>query len=211
MPNRAANAPPRSISATTITGSPVARARPILAMSLSRRLISAGLPAPSQTTTSNLSRRSARQPRTVSCSAGLRSRYESASASATGAPSTMTWLRPLPPGLSSTGFMAASGSTPAAAACIAWARPISPPSWVTAEFSDMFCALKGATLRPWRASQRQIPATITLLPASDVVPATSRPVTVASARPATASRCLAALGRREAAKPRPQSRRRPRP
>src|SRR4051794_374549 len=39
----------------------------------------------------------------------------------------------------------------------------------------MFCALNGATRRPCRASHRQIPAVTTLLPASDVVPATSRP------------------------------------
>lgn len=37
----------------------------------------------------------------------------------------------------------------------------------------MFCALNGATRTPWRASQRQMPAVTTLLPASEVVPATS--------------------------------------
>src|ERR1700727_963979 len=37
----------------------------------------------------------------------------------------------------------------------------------------MFCALNGATRTPCRASQRQIPAVMTDLPASDVVPATS--------------------------------------
>jgi len=41
--------------------------------------------------------------------------------------------------------MSTVGSTPAAPACAAWARPISPPSTVTAAFSAMFCALKGAT------------------------------------------------------------------
>ena len=41
--------------------------------------------------------------------------------------------------------------------------------------SDMFCALKGATLTPCRTSHRQIPAVTTLLPASEVVPATSSP------------------------------------
>ncbi|GGS99019.1 hypothetical protein GCM10010176_048780 [Nonomuraea spiralis] len=45
----------------------------------------------------------------------------------------------------------------------------------------MFWALKGATRTPLRASQRQIPAVTTLLPASDVVPATSiAPVTCAA-------------------------------
>src|SRR5438270_13225388 len=69
--------------------------------------------------------------------------------------------------------MSAVGSMPAAAACMTWARPISAPSAVTKEFSDMFCALNGATLTPCRASQRHSPATSTLLPASDPVPATS--------------------------------------
>src|SRR5579864_9351921 len=68
--------------------------------------------------------------------------------------------------------MSAVGSIPAAAACIAWARPISAPSAVTKEFSDMFCALNGATATPCRASHRHSPATSTLLPASDPVPAT---------------------------------------
>ena len=69
--------------------------------------------------------------------------------------------------------MSAVGSTPAAAACITWARPISAPPGVTKELSDMFCALNGATFRPRRASQRHSPAVITLLPASELVPATS--------------------------------------
>ena len=52
VPYMAANTPPRSMSPTTMTGRPAARARPMLATSVSRRLISAGLPAPSQMTTS---------------------------------------------------------------------------------------------------------------------------------------------------------------
>src|SRR3954464_12114173 len=86
---------------------------------------------------------------------------------------TSTWLRCRPEGLISTGFIAASGSMPHAAACIACALPISAPDAVTVEFSAMFCALKGATDRPWRVSHRQIAAVTTLLPASDAVPATS--------------------------------------
>ena len=70
---------------------------------------------------------------------------------------------------------------------MAWARPISAPSLVTTEFSDMFCALNGATLTPRRASQRQIPAVTALLPASDAVPATSNPFMRPSWRPATRS------------------------
>ena len=69
--------------------------------------------------------------------------------------------------------MSAVGSMPAAAACMACARPISAPSSVTKEFSDMFCALNGATFTPCRASHRHSPATSTLLPASEPVPATS--------------------------------------
>src|SRR5579875_3896129 len=83
------------------------------------------------------------------------------------------------PGLSRIGLNRTLGSRPAARAWIAWARPISPPSTVTAELLDMFCALNGATLTPRRASSRHNPATTTDLPASEVVPATSSaPVTL---------------------------------
>ncbi len=74
VPYIAANTPPRSMSPTTTTGRPAAVARPMLAMSRSRRLISAGEPAPSQTTTSKRARRSARHSRARSSSSGLRSR-----------------------------------------------------------------------------------------------------------------------------------------
>src|SRR5271170_7815391 len=56
---------------------------------------------------------------------------------------------------------------------MACARPISPPSTVTAELLDMFCALNGATRTPRRASRRHSPATTTDFPASELVPATS--------------------------------------
>src|SRR5262245_26468490 len=65
------------------------------------------------------------------------------------------------------------GASPAARACMACARPISPPSVVTAELLDMFCALNGATRMPLRANSRHSPATTIDFPASDVVPATS--------------------------------------
>ncbi len=65
VPNSAANTPPRSMSPTTSTGRSAARASPMFAMSVSRRLISAGEPAPSQITTSNRPRRSARQSATT--------------------------------------------------------------------------------------------------------------------------------------------------
>src|SRR5215469_3693728 len=86
---------------------------------------------------------------------------------------TTTWLVRSVPGLSSTGFIPASAGTPQALACIACARPISAPSGATTELLDMFCALNGATRTPWRASQRQIPAVSTDLPASEAVPAIS--------------------------------------
>ncbi|CFE89098.1 Uncharacterised protein [Mycobacterium tuberculosis] len=45
----------------------------------------------------------------------------------------------------------------------------------TIELLDMFCALNGATRTPRRANARHSPAVTALLPASLVVPATSRP------------------------------------
>src|SRR5690606_35103463 len=95
---------------------------------------------------------------------------------------TTTWLRRSLPGLSSTGFIAASGIARAATAWIHWARPISAPSLVTIELFDMFCALNGATRRPRRDKDRQIPVTTTDFPASEVVPATSRPEPMSSGR-----------------------------
>src|SRR5882757_8974953 len=78
-----------------------------------------------------------------------------------------------PLGLSRTGLNRTLGARPAARACMACARPISPPSAVTAELLDMFCALNGATRIPLRDNSRHNPATTIDLPASDVVPATS--------------------------------------
>ena len=101
-----------------------------------------------------------------------------------GLPITTTWLRRSPPGLRSTGFIAASGSTPAATAWIHWARPISAPrpSGVaqTIELLDMFCALNGATFTPRRANARHSAVVTMVLPASDVVPATSSAAHAAS-------------------------------
>src|ERR1700752_1783445 len=74
------------------------------------------------------------------------------------------------------------GASPAARACTACARPISPPSLVTAELLDMFCALNGATRMPLRANSRHRPATTIDFPASDVVPATSSAPLIFSAR-----------------------------
>src|SRR5215217_3747499 len=77
------------------------------------------------------------------------------------------------PGLSSIGLNRTLGARPAARACMACARPISPPSTVTAELLDMFCALNGATRIPLRDNSLHRPATTIDFPASDVVPATS--------------------------------------
>src|ERR1700687_4676346 len=63
----------------------------------------------------------------------------------------------LPFGLSSTGFMSDTGSRPHASAWTTCARPISPPSRQGYEFSDMFCALNGATRTPRRLSVRERP------------------------------------------------------
>ena len=75
-------------------------------------------------------------------------------------------------GLSNIGLKSISGSTLAAIACKACARPISPPSFVTALLSAIFCGLKGATFTPRLANTLQRAATKVLLPASDVVPCT---------------------------------------
>ena len=52
VPTRLAITPPRSMSPISTTGTSAARAKPILAMSLARRLISEALPAPSTSTMS---------------------------------------------------------------------------------------------------------------------------------------------------------------
>ena len=66
--------------------------------------------------------------------------------------------------------MRTSGSRRQAWAWTTWARPISPPSRVTNELSDMFCALNGATRTPSWSKMRHIAAVSTLLPALELVP-----------------------------------------
>src|SRR5580704_8113066 len=68
------------------------------------------------------------------------------------------------------GFICTHGASPQASACAAWARPISPPSSVTNELFDMFCALNGATRRPRRCSNAHSAVATQLLPAFDDVP-----------------------------------------
>ncbi len=72
VPKNEAKTPPRSMSPTTSTGSRALRAMPMLTMSVRRRLISAGEPAPSQITASYVARSSARQSSTVPSSACCR-------------------------------------------------------------------------------------------------------------------------------------------
>ena len=57
VPTSAAITPPRSMSPSRHTGTPARRANPMLATSRSRRLVSAGLPAPSTRIRSNRSAR----------------------------------------------------------------------------------------------------------------------------------------------------------
>ncbi|MNV81999.1 hypothetical protein D3C71_1757070 [compost metagenome] len=79
-------------------------------------------------------------------------------------------------GLSSSGFMRTSGTQPAASACRYWAVPISPqaPSaaGTTRAWLLMFCALNGATLKPWLRYQRHSAVVTQLLPAPLLVPST---------------------------------------
>src|SRR6201996_9248409 len=161
------------MSPTRITGRLVARARPMLTKSVARKLISAGDPAPSQITASNSARNCDNSSSTTSSNRLRCDQYSVAVTASVACPRITSCEVVSLPGLSRIGLNRTLGSRPAARACIAWARPISPPSTVTAELFDMFCALNGATRIPLRANSRQSPATTTDFPASEVVPATS--------------------------------------
>ena len=170
VPARLAMTPPRSISPTSTTGTSAASAKPILAMSPWRKLVSAGLPAPSTKTISACSDRCAK----LSSTAGNRTARRSRNSAARNVPRRLPWTITCAPvsvsGFSSTGFMWTLGGIRAARACTCWARPISPPSTATAALFDMFCGLKGATFNPRRTSARASPATSVDLPALDPVP-----------------------------------------
>src|SRR5713101_5469170 len=84
----------------------------------------------------------------------------------------MTWQDRFESGFRRIGFMSYVAKSPAASACKAWARPISNPSMVAAEFSDIFCALKGATRRPERLKIRHRAVVRIDLPTWDAVPST---------------------------------------
>src|SRR6201999_1920910 len=143
----------------------------------------AGEPAPSQITASNSVRNCANSSCTTAESLLRSDQYSVAVATPATCPLMTSCEVMSLPGLSKIGLNRTLGARPAARACIAWARPISPPSTVTAELFDMFCALNGATRIPLRTSNRHSPATTIDLPASDVVPATSSaPLTGAGSR-----------------------------
>ena len=72
VPTRLAMTPPRSMSPMRTTGVSVARAKPMLAMSLARRLVSEALPAPSTRTRSASAERVAKLSRTWGRRVGLR-------------------------------------------------------------------------------------------------------------------------------------------
>ena len=139
-------------------------------MSCLLRFTSPGLPAPSMTIASYSAARESKAS-FAAAKGGFRSRvYSQNSRFPTGFPRTITWEPVSLLGLSRTGFIRTSGSIRQAWAWTTCARPISPPSRVTKELSDMFCALNGATRRPsWRRI-RQSAAARTLLPAFEPVP-----------------------------------------
>src|SRR6201996_2177996 len=163
------------MSPTMTAGRFAARARPKFTKSVARKLISAGEPAPSQITASNSARNCANSSCTTADSLLRSDQYSAAVATPATCPLMTSCEVMSLPGLSRIGLNRTLGARPAARACIAWARPISPPSTVTAELFDMFCALNGATRIPLRANSRQSPATTTDFPAAEVVPATSSP------------------------------------
>ena len=170
VPTRLAMTPPRSMSPTSTTGVPVAAAKPMLAMSFGRRLISEAEPAPSTSTMSAFACIRAKLSSTCGIRVGLSAWYSRARAVPVTRPCT-TICEPVSDcGFSSTGFMCTDGATRQARACSAWARPISPPLGVTAALFDMFCGLNGLTRRPRSVRARASPATSTDLPTEEPVP-----------------------------------------
>ncbi|MNU96707.1 hypothetical protein D3C71_867520 [compost metagenome] len=140
-------------------------------MSLAMRLISAGEPAPSMTTTSFSARSSSKACAICGQTRSLRPRHGRVDSASLTCPISTTWLWVSRSGLSSSGFMRTSGTALAARAWKYWALPISPPS-TTRALLLMFCALNGATRSPWRAYHRHSAVASQLLPAPLVVPRT---------------------------------------
>ena len=127
VPYRWANAPPRSMSVTSRQRASAWRATRRFTTSLAIRLISAGEPAPSITTTSFSAISASSAAAMCGHTRSLRPRQGSAVSSRFTCPISTTWLRVSASGLSSSGFMRTSGTARAARAWKYWAEPISPP------------------------------------------------------------------------------------
>ncbi|MDH6665516.1 UNVERIFIED_ORG: hypothetical protein M2442_001515 [Methylorubrum zatmanii] len=97
--------PPRSMSPTSTTGVPVARAKPILAMSPCRRFTSAGEPAPSTSTMSASPRSRSKLSSTEAIRRGFQAWYSRARAVPIIRPCTTTCAPTSLCGFRSTGFM----------------------------------------------------------------------------------------------------------
>ena len=170
VPYRWANAPPRSMSATSSAAASACSTHAVVdevgQVDLGR---TAGALEDHQLVVGRATSRT--PPPSPATATGRARATASPSAPARTRPLTTTCERVSASGFSSTGFIRTSGSTPAARACSHWATPISPPSTTRALF-DMFCALNGTTSTPWRANQRHSAVTSQLLPAPDVQPST---------------------------------------
>ena len=116
VPYKCANAPPRSMSVTSKQAALACLATRILTISLDLRLISAGEPAPSITTTSLSAINSFNAPATVGQTNALRPRQSMRVSSSLTCPISTTWLCVSFSGLSSNGFMRTSGTARAASA-----------------------------------------------------------------------------------------------
>ena len=155
VPYRWAKAPPRSMSATSRQRACACTATRMFTMSLACKFISAGEPAPSITTTSWSARSASSDAMMCGHTWALRSRHGVLLNAMSTCPNTTTWLLVSASGFNNTGFMCTCGSQHAASAWKYWAEPISPslpcnPA-TTRALLLMFCALKGATLKPMRA------------------------------------------------------------
>ena len=128
VPYKWAKAPPRSISVTSRQAASQCLATRMFTMSLLDRLISAGEPAPSITTTSFSARKASSAAAIWGQTNKLRARQGKAVSSALTWPISTTWLCVSRSGLSNSGFMRTSGTAFAASAWKYWALPISPPA-----------------------------------------------------------------------------------
>ena len=116
VPYSEANTPPLSMSPTRTTGAFACSATAMFTMSPDRRLISAGLPAPSTTTMSYLLRSVSSASVTIDYSRFLRVRKSTAWSLPRILPIVTSCDVLLPSGLSRTGFISTLGSTLAASA-----------------------------------------------------------------------------------------------